>query len=164
MPDNRFPSDESVIRADVKPNQVNVYVPPAQATVAVPLSLWVVLLSGCTVTVTPLDQSHDPKIGPQPPEAFGGKLVCHSAREGTPDVDRSSLPDADLSRLPTTPPVEPAWPIAGAFATEIKNMTDVTAVPIRGNQDAIRHRSFLKLFVIAPVTAAVARRRRKPMQ
>src|SRR5271170_926087 len=96
MPDNRFPSDESVMRADAKPNQVNVYVPPAQATVAVPLSLWVVLLSGCTVTVTPLDQSHDPKIGPQPPEAFGGKLVCRSAREGTPDVDRCSLPDADF--------------------------------------------------------------------
>ena len=132
VPDNRFPSDESVIRLVTKPNQVNVYVPSAQITVALLPSLWVVLLLRFTFTVTPLYQSHDPKIGPQPSEAFGGKPVCCAAREGPLDVDRSSLPpDTDLSCLPMTPPVEPAWPIAGALVPGIKNITETTAVPIR---------------------------------
>ena len=66
VPDNRLPSVESVMRV-AKPLQVKMYVPPAQATTVVLPSLWVVVLLGFIITVTPLDQSQLPTMRPQAP-------------------------------------------------------------------------------------------------
>jgi hypothetical protein len=114
-PDNRFPSGESVSRTVWIPNQVKLYVPPTQTTVALLPSLCVVvLLLECTVTLTPLCQSQVPMIRLQGPPVGAvatewsadrrGLFVGTACRESAV----SSPPEIDFSCFPIVPPVEPA--------------------------------------------------------